>query len=166
MGNDRLNTTEVNADLAALLQRATPVPWDAHRINHPDGTASCSIGNFNAGWVGFCSVWVRVMDKDGVKDADEPSGVANAALIARAPELAAEVLRLTAEAREAALQYLSDTGQLMERIDELTAANIALAADNARMSKRVEDAHRIIDRGLWLTDDAPTARAWLAGGAA
>jgi hypothetical protein len=51
-------------------------------------------------------------------------------------------------------------------IAALTAANAALAADNARMVKRVEDAHRIMDRGLWLTDDAPAARAWFAGGAA
>lgn len=65
-------------------------------------------------------------------------------LAALAPDLLDEVLRLRAEATEAAMQYLSDIGQMTDRIDELTAANAALAADNARMAKRMEDAHELI----------------------
>ena len=85
-------------------------------------------------------------------------------------DLAAEVLRLRAEARETALQYLSDTGQMSERIDELVAANAALAADNARLGKRVEEARELIhlyrksevngELGMW-SDIADT---WLDGG--
>lgn len=46
----------------------------------------------------------------------------------------------------------------------LTQANRDLGADNARLGKRVGDARGLIDRGLWLTQEAPAARAWLAGG--
>lgn len=99
--------------------------------------------------------------------------------------LAAEVLRLRAEARETALQYLSDTGQMSERIDELVAANAALAADNARLVKRVDEARESLQAisDAQIPDQPATsavseviyvrrhvaylrsfARAWLAGG--
>lgn len=151
----RFNTTEASADLAELLARATEGPWEYVPEDGPESGHS-QRGNIgisaqslydaaveandeenepdDAKWI--CGIWGAICDMDR----------ANAALIARAPELAAEVLRLTA------------------LVAALTAANIALAADNARLSKRVDKAHRIMDRGLWLTDDAPAARAWLAGG--
>jgi GAF domain-containing protein len=158
MGNSSLNTTEANADLAAMLERATRGPWfvsgvrvkldrqDTHAICHYDETAKRDLN--------IANVWY---------DPRTNAGHADAALIARAPDLAAEVLRLTA-------------------------ANAALAAENARLGKRVEDARELIDNLLeaitasdrhgdrsltitgptynlkWLLEAEEDACAWLAGG--
>lgn len=161
MGNDRLNMTEASADLAALLERATPGPWFVAgvrvKLDRQDTHAICQYDDTLKRDMNIANVWY---------DPRTNAGKADAAMIARAPDLAAEVLRLRAEARESALQYLSDTGQMSGRIDELVAANGALAADNARLAKRVEDAAALIRRAMWGDEESSCAWLWLAGGAA
>ena len=66
-----------------------------------------------------------------------------------------------------ALRAALDTAEAT--IGELTAANIDLAADNARMVKRVDEARKEFQHIAknWPDDFAArSARAWLAGGAA
>ena len=64
---------------------------------------------------------------------DDDRDIATSALIAMSPELAAEVLRLTAER------------------DALVAANQALVTENARRGKRDEDARELIKQFLELS---------------
>ena len=66
-----------------------------------------------------------------------------------------------------ALRAALDTAEAT--IANLTAANIDLAADNARMVKRVDEARKEFQHIAknWPDDFAArSARAWLAGGAA
>lgn len=68
-----------------LLDEATPGPWSLH------ATRRQMITHISAGnWTDFASVCTRLVGDDD----PDPEGLANARLIAAAPELAAEVLRL------------------------------------------------------------------------
>lgn len=60
--------------------------------------------------------------------------------------------------REESLQYLSDTGQMMDRIADLTAANAALAAECARLTEMADD-QRAADYRAWQEAEY---RAWKA----
>lgn len=78
-------------ELRAMLDAATPGPWEATRKVHKSGTVSVRFSGEN--WADFARVWVR---SSGCESANQ-EGEANARLIAAAPDLAAEVLRLRAE---------------------------------------------------------------------
>jgi len=85
------------------------------------------------------------------KDGNTQKSVEMTGLVAqRLVNVRAALDRADADAREAALQYLSDTGQMSERIDELVAANAALAADNARLAKRVDEARVLLTQASWV----------------
>ena len=79
-----------------------------------------------------CGLWTKRPDSD--------EGEANSALIAMAPDLAAEVIRLTA------------------LVADLTAANAALMVRDAEAREVI---HGAVDRGRGLNWVA--ARAWLGG---
>jgi len=72
-------------------------------------------------------------------------------------EMAARLTRAEADAREAALQYLSDTGQMMDRL-------AAMEADKAVMRKALERIKQ--DAGGWPYDAACDALAPFTGGKA
>ena len=132
-------------DLKDLMGRVTPGPWSV--MQPPNWIVDGRGMNLThiRGW-GFLTGHGH---KDGGMDhklAGEQMD-ANATLIAMAPDLADAVICLTAERAQ------------------LIAANQALAAENARLVKRDQEARRIIeDADLCGGDiDRPAARAFLAG---
>jgi hypothetical protein len=71
-----------------MLSEATPGPWTMDERKHKCGAISARISAPE--WDDFARVWVGLKDPAGARD----DGIANARLIAAAPDLAAEVLRL------------------------------------------------------------------------
>ena len=145
MGNGTMNTTEASAGLAAraadAMAKATPGPWhtvyldsDGHDIRAA-GRASCRSYQGRAvashrntiAMVPFC-------------DADHDF---DAALIAMAPDLAAEVIRLT----QINAELTAANAALMVRVDEV---------------ERDADEQRTADYRAWQEAEY---RAWRAGGA-
>lgn len=120
------------AALPDLLAKATPGPWDAaleagcHGVIAP---VLPSDQNF-----------VALVGNDLDTPEREPMRFANAALIALAPQLAADVIRLIAE-QSATL-----------------AAHAALAADNARLTGLVDEA-----RAAALREAAAECKRWRHG---
>lgn len=102
----RANTTEVNADLATLLERATRGPWELDGIaiagNDLRGSDVCLMGE-PAQYAGDTS---RMLD----------NWQANAALIARAPDLAADVLRLTTIVADLTAALRAAKGQVAAQV--------------------------------------------------
>lgn len=101
-------------ELEELRAKASEGPWHGNRKNWPDGSSSMHINSM--AWSDLAQVWLRGIDANK----DDPEGIANATLIAAAPDLAAEVLRLRAE------------------VAQLVAANQALVVDAARMREAVD----------------------------
>ena len=93
--------TKDAGDLQKLLADATPGPWSIAARLAPDGTAYTSIGGGD--WISFAWVWVRMEHEDS----DFPEGLANARLIAMAPELAAALI-LAKEALGALVELNAD----------------------------------------------------------
>lgn len=119
--------------LDQLLKAATKGPWGlGDRGTKKDGSQYARV--FGRGWIGLARVWVRMHSASE----DTPSGVANAELIALAPDLAAEVIRLTAE-RDAAVS-----------------ANQALVTDNVRLHHDADE-QRSSDYRAWQEAEY---RAW------
>ena len=118
-------------NLKDLMGRVTPGPWYAERWYVRTSAANHYWQIADAGPAGrhvdYCSD--------------------NATFIAMAPDLAAEVIRLTTEHAQ------------------LVADNQALVMENARLVKRDQEARRIIeDADLCGGDiDRPAARSFLAG---
>ena len=115
-------------NLKDLMGRVTPGPW---RLDGP--------------------VWNNIVRTDSEtrvcfmahsNGLNDDRDIANAALIAMAPDLAAEVIRLTAEHAQ------------------LVAANQALATENARLVKRDAEARRTLDKA----DSALTEAEAILGG--
>ncbi len=61
----------------------TPGPWGLSRVEHSNGTPRNTVNVNGRGWFCFASVYVRL---SGHKE-DSPEGLANARLIAAAPDL-------------------------------------------------------------------------------
>lgn len=87
MGNGMMNTTEASAHLAGLLAKASPGPW---RFDGPVWNQIIWTDNEN-----------RVCFMAHSNGLDDDRDIATAALIAMAPDLAADVLRLSALITEA-----------------------------------------------------------------
>ena len=108
--------------LKDLMGRVTPGPWlrEAQNVYGDDGRwmVGKALGN------------------------DWPTTEANADLFAMAPDLATEVIRLTAENAQ------------------LVAANQALATENARLVKRDAVARRLIGSGKCTHRKEATAYEW------
>lgn len=86
-------------DLQKLLADATPGPWViGPRVTKKNGAAYERI--CGGGWISFARVWVRMEGKG----CDTPRGLANARLIAMAPELAAALV-----AASKALHFYADS---------------------------------------------------------
>ena len=86
-------------DLQKLLADATPGPWViGARISKKDGSAYEYVSGGD--WMSFARVWVRMDDEDF----DSPDGLANARLIAMAPNLAAALV-----AASKALHFYADS---------------------------------------------------------
>jgi hypothetical protein len=84
-----------NDTIRKLLADATPGPWTARRKTHKSGAISHRLDGDN--WCDFTRIWVRGRDDTSIHE----DGLANARLIAAAPDLAAEVLRLRDAIEEA-----------------------------------------------------------------
>lgn len=79
--------TKDAGDLQKLLADATPGPWSIDaRKSKKDGSAYVYVSGGD--WMSFARVWVRLDDEDF----DSPDGLANASLIAMAPNLAAALI--------------------------------------------------------------------------
>jgi len=129
--------------LAALLAAATPGPWAIEENGHGH-RGMVEVKGPRVKCVGF-------MIATDVSAAQAEVTRANAALIARAPELAADVLRLSAT------------------VADLTAANTALVTECARLKAREAEAMGLIhlyrksedngELGMW----SDIADIWIAG---
>jgi hypothetical protein len=102
-----------------MLSEATPGPWTMDERKHKCGAISARISAPE--WDDFARVWVGLKDPAGARD----DGIANARLIAAAPDLAAEVLRLRS-ALQQALNYIENTES--ELGITLDCGNVARAA--------------------------------------
>ena len=123
--------------LRDLMGRATPGPW-AYRPEPHDDWGVVRSGRF---WICQAHDPDRMDDEflaECRKTKTDP-WYANAALISMSPDLAAEVLRLTAER------------------DAIVAANQALVTENARRVKREEDARGVV-RALLKRDEINTCQ--------
>ena len=118
--------------LEELRAKATPGPWRPSQIGLENSGAR--VVTSDGGRIGTADTWSQFKRGDGWRSICETRD-ANAALIALAPELADEVLRLTAE-RDAAV-----------------AASQKLAAENARLAERDTEALRLLTEATdwnWL----------------
>jgi hypothetical protein len=83
-----------------ILEAATPGPWTFDRTDDPWRGSIDGASGTDRSWGMLAKVVVRMEGDVG----DLPEGIANARLIAAAPDLAAEVLRLREQAsRESAI---------------------------------------------------------------
>lgn len=86
--------TDLTETIADWRENGTPGPWEMSRENHLDGTAEVVFSNhardkmskewLSDAWFAFARAWVRQRGSD----VDYPTGKANAALIAAAPDMA------------------------------------------------------------------------------
>ena len=156
-------------NLKDLMKRVTPGPWvwcadpyGGHRLiswvpgeTFPNGSPRYMKVHDDGSAGGEYSPSIDVPGED-------------ADLIAMAPDLADEVIRLTEYAQSRILfwaELIEDNARLTAEHAQLVAANQALATENARLVKRDQEARRIIeDADLCGGDiDRPAARAFLAG---
>lgn len=124
MAEKTLNPGEI-AVLVADIEAGTPGPWRQSKRN-PTTVIVEGGGHVASTFQSF---------KQEYRDE------ANARRIARLPELEAAYLALQADAREAAMQYLSDAGQAAERIT-------ALMDENERLEKALIAADGYLTMGL------------------
>jgi hypothetical protein len=162
MGNANMNTTDANAGLAA------------------DGSEIISDAQIKAvhGFANFGSMSPRAVVNEGVlkyamgysSGHTQMTILIEHGLIKR-PRPGKYSSELTVKGRKylrAVHKYvdlLSAPAAHAADVLRLTQINADLTAANAALMVRVDEARRLMDRGLWLTDDGPAARAWLAGGA-
>jgi len=121
-----LDLAKLRAETLALMDGTTPGPWDISRYAATHISAAsrlvCSAGGYSA----------NRRRKEDVRD----ENVANARLIAAAPTLAADKLRL-----------VDDNLRLLDEIERLTAENARLRAEVERLRKAViaaENGFRIL----------------------
>jgi hypothetical protein len=107
--------------LAELRAKATPGPWGMETVRTSCGVCH-KIGPWPHKWRHGSNMSACIYDDYPSPPEGTDTMLANAALIALAPDLAAEVLSLRAQlaatqaqAKEDALQYLSDAGQDAEK---------------------------------------------------
>jgi hypothetical protein len=110
-----------------MLEAATPGPWTFDRTDDPWRGSIDGASGTDRSWGMLAKVVVRMEGDVG----DLPEGIANARLIAAAPDLAAEVLRLRDELASGSFYKESDIDAMQDEIARLRGVAISTAASLA-----------------------------------